>query len=124
MQFILSMLGLKKIWLYLAIGAAVIIFTMAAYYSWKSSIEQLALLRFNQQQLEQTVRNQEEFRQRQAEIEEQQRQSARQLIEENNRLRSTVQDIQSMLNTPEFTASDRPASDVLKRTIEQLRNTR
>jgi regulator of replication initiation timing len=118
------MLGIKKIWLYLAMGAAAVIVVTVAYYSWKSSVEQLALLRFNQQQLEQTVRNQEEFRQRQAEIEEQQRQAASRLIEENTRLRSSVRDIRTMLNNPEFTANDRPASDVLKRTIEQLRNAR
>jgi uncharacterized protein HemX len=120
MPFLLSLLSIKKLWIYLA----VLLFVVGAYYAWKASVERQALLQFNQQQLEQTVRDQEEFRQRQAAIEEQQRQAARQLIEENRRLRASMESIQTMLNSPEFSANDRPSSDILKRTIEQLRNRR
>lgn len=124
MQFVLSLLGIKKIWLYVAIGAIALATVTGIYFVWKHNVEQQALLRFNQQQLEQTVRDQKEFRRRQEAIEEHQRQSARELADENRRLRTRVQGIQDMLNSPETVAGDRPASDILKRTVEQLRSQR
>lgn len=124
MQFVLSLLGIKKIWLYVAIGTIAFATVTGIYFVWKHNVEQQALLYFNQQQLEQTVRDQEEFRQRQETIEEQQRQSARDLANENRRLRTRVQVIQDILNSPETSASDRPASNILKQTVEQLRSQR
>ncbi len=103
----------------MAIGAVI-----TAYYVWKSSVERAALLEFNRAQLEQTIREQEEFRRRQEELEHQQREATRALLEQNRDVQRRIQAIQGNLNSPEAVASDRPASEILKRTIDQLREIR
>jgi Flp pilus assembly protein TadB len=121
---ILSLLGINRLWLYLAIGALTLGVATTAYYIWKSSVERAALLEFNQAQLEQTIREQEEFRRRQEELEHQQREATRALVEQNRDVQRRIQSIQGNLNSPEAVASDRPASEILKRTIDQLREIR
>jgi uncharacterized protein HemX len=118
---LLSLIGSKNL---LYLGAALFAITLVTglYLFWKRSIELQALQDFNRQQLEQTVRDQELFRQRQTELEEQQRIISRNLTAENNRLRTRVESIHSNLNSPEAAANDRPASDVLKRTVDELRS--
>jgi uncharacterized protein HemX len=120
---LLSLIGSKNL---VYLGAALLAMTLITglYLFWKRSIELQALQDFNRQQLEQTVREQEIFRQKQAELEEQQRIISRNLAAENTRLRTRVESIQGMLNSPETAASDRPASDVLRRTVDELRSLR
>jgi hypothetical protein len=78
-------------------------------------------MEFNIIQLEQSIKNQEEHRRRQEVLEEQQREAARLLADQNRLLNTRVQSIQRVLNSPETAANDRPASDILKQTIDQLR---
>jgi uncharacterized protein HemX len=120
---LLSLIGTKNL---VYLGAALLAMTLITglYLFWKRSIELQALQDFNRQQLEQTVREQEIFRQKQAELEEQQRIISRNLAAENTRLRTRVESIQNMLNSPETAASDRPASDILRRTVDELRSLR
>ena len=81
-------------------------------------------MEFNIIQLEQSIKNQEEYRQRQEALEEQQREAARLLADQNRLLNTRVHSIQRVLNSPETTANDRPASDILRQTIDQLREIR
>lgn len=120
-NMILSLLGINKLWLYAIIAIAAVTVVTGTYYIWKASIVREAQLEYNQKQLEQTVREQEEFRRRQEALEEQQREATRALLEQNREVQSRVQSIQENLNSPAATASDRPASDILRRTVEQLR---
>lgn len=120
---LLSLIGSKNL-VYLGAALLAMTLTTGLYLFWKRSIELQALQDFNRQQLEQTVREQEIFRQKQAELEEQQRIISRNLAAENTRLRTRVESIQNMLNSPETAASDRPASDVLRRTVDELRSLR
>jgi hypothetical protein len=121
---LLSVLGINKLWIYLAVGMTALIATTGAYYLWKSSVEQRAFMEFNMRQLEQSIKDQEEYRRRQEALEEQQREAARALADQNRVLNSRVQTIQRMLNSPETAAGDRPSSDVLRQTIDQLREIR
>lgn len=123
-NMILSLLGINKLWLYAAIAVTAVTVVTGTYYIWKSSIVRAAQMEYNQKQLEQTVRDQEEFRRRQEALEEQQREATRALLEQNREVQSRVQSIQENLNSPAAAASDRPASDILKRTVEQLREVR
>ena len=118
---ILPLLGFSKLWLYAALAVMAFTAVTGTYYIWKSSIERAALMEFNQKQLEQNQRDQEEFRRRQEALEEQQREATRALLEQNRDVQNRIQSIQGNLNSPAAAASDRPASDVLKRTVEQLR---
>ena len=120
-NMILPLLGFSKLWLYAALAVMAFTAVTGTYYIWKSSIERAALMEFNQKQLEQNQRDQEEFRRRQEALEEQQREATRALLEQNRDVQNRIQSIQGNLNSPAAAASDRPASDVLKRTVEQLR---
>lgn len=117
---LLSLLGINKLWIYLAVGITGLVAVSGAYYLWKSGIEQRALMEQNIKQLEQTLRDQEEFKKRQEALEEQQREASRYLAEQNRALQSRVQSIQSTLNSSEAAAQDRPASSILRRTVESL----
>ena len=123
-NMILPLLGFSKLWLYAALAMMAVGAVTGTYYIWKSSIERAALMEFNQKQLEQTLKDQEEFRRRQEALEEQQREATRALLEQNRDVQNRIQSIQGNLNSPAAAASDRPASDILKRTVEQLREIR
>lgn len=123
-NMLLSLLGINRLWLYAAIAVMAMGAITTTYYVWKSSIERAALMEFNQRQLEQTLKDQEEFRRRQEALEEQQREATRALLEQNRDVQNRIQSIQGNLNSPAAAASDRPASDILRRTVEQLREIR
>lgn len=111
------MFGLNKVTLYI-IGAVLLASAVTTiYYVWKHNVEQTALMEFNRQQLEQNARDQAEFIRRQGELAEQQRQAAAELAEQNRRLQSRVNSINQMINQ----AEDSPAADVIRRTMERLR---
>jgi uncharacterized protein HemX len=118
---LLSLIGSKNL-IYVGAALAAVTLLTGVYLFWKRSIELEALQDFNRQQLEQTVRDQELFRQRQSELEEQQRIISRNLAAENNRLRTRVESIQGVLSSQEAIANDRPSSDILRQTIDELRN--
>lgn len=111
------MFGLDRITLYV-VGAVLLAGTVTAtYYVWKHGVEQAALMDFNRRQLEQNARDQAEFIRRQEEVAEQQRRAAAELVEQNRRLQSRVNSINQMLNQ----AEDSPAPDIIRRTIDSLR---
>lgn len=111
------MFGLNKITLY--IFAAVFLFGAATttYYVWKRNIEHAALLEFNRAQMEQNARDQQEFMRRQSEVAEDQRRVAAELAEQTRRIQTRMNRVSDMINT----SPDSPAPDVIRRTIEQLR---
>ena len=123
-NMLLSFLGINRLWLYAALAVMAFTAVTGTYYIWKSSIERAALMEFNQKQLEQTLKEQEEFRRRQEALEEQQREATRALLEQNRDVQNRIQSIQGNLNSPAAAATDRPASDILRRTVEQLRDIR
>lgn len=120
MDFGLSKIATKLI-IYLVLSLVVAGSITAAYYGWKHSIEQQAILELNQRQLEQTQKDQQEFIRQQQEISDRQRAIARELEQRNRSLQTRIEATNQFINSPQAAASDRPASDVLRQTIEQLR---
>jgi hypothetical protein len=116
----LGIFGLNKIATY-AISATLFVGVVTtSYYVWKRNIEHAALLEFNRQQMEQTAKDQAEFIRKQQELVEKQRQSTADLIARNRQLSDRIETVNSMLNSAETQRSDRPASSILRKTIEQL----
>lgn len=113
------MFGLSKITVYIFIA----LFSMGAvtttYYVWKRNIQHAALLEFNRQQMEQTQKDQAEFMRRQQEISDQQAAAARALAAQNEELTRRMSGIDRYLTSGQ--AQDRPASEVLRRTVDGLR---
>lgn len=111
------MFGLDRVTIYI-VGALLLTGTVTTtYYVWKRGVEQAAMMEFNRQQLEQNARDQAEFIRRQEEVAEQQRRAAAELAEQNRRLQSRVNSINQMINQ----AEDSPAPDIIRRTIDRLR---
>lgn len=115
------MLGLNKVTFYIIVFTLVIGSLTATYYSWKWSIEKQALLEFNQKQIEQNLKDQKDFMAKQKEIVEQQHQVTQKLIEKNAQLNVQAANINKYLNSQEARQSNRASSDILKKTIEQLK---
>jgi hypothetical protein len=114
------MFGLSKIAIYLIIA----LFSMGAvtttYYVWKRNIQHQALLEFNKAQMEQTAKDQAEYARQQQEIANQQAAAARALATQNEELNRRMGSIDRFLTTSQ--AQDRPASDILKQTIDRLQS--
>ena len=113
------MFGLSKITLYLLIAVFSVGGITTTYYVWKRNIQHQALLEFNQKQMEQNAKDQAEFIRQQQEIATQQAAAAKALAEQNEELNRRMSGIDRYLNSGQ--AQDRPASEVLKRTIDSLR---
>jgi hypothetical protein len=111
--------GLGKLGLYLAIALVISGAIGGIYISWKRGIEHQAFLELNQRQLEQTVREQEQFTREQQAIAERQRALVQDMTQRNQTLQRRVDQTNRIINSA---AGDRPASDVLKQTIDQLRS--
>ena len=111
--------GLGKIGLYLVIALVISGALGGIYISWKRGIEHQAFLELNQRQLEQTVREQEQFTRQQQAIAERQRAIVQDMAQRNQTLQRRVDQTNRIINS---NANDRPASDVLKQTIDQLRS--
>ena len=91
------------------------------YYAWKRDIERQALMGFNQKQMEQSLKDQQEFLKNQEQISRAQKEAARDLLEENQKINRQLGSVSTYLNSADAKKSDRPASDILKNTIEELK---
>lgn len=112
-------LGLgSKIQLYIA--AAVVI--IGAYFFWKHNIEQQALMEYNQRQLEQVVRDQQQFQQKMQKVEDKQRSIDNDLAAQNEVINNNLKSLNDYLNSAETKKADVPSSSILKNTIKQLRS--
>ena len=107
----------NKLVIYAVVATLLIGAMTTTYYVWKRGVEQAALMEYNRLQLEQNARDQAEFIRRQEELATLQRRAARELAEQNRRLQTRVESINQMIGQSE----DSPAADVIKRTIERLR---
>ena len=88
---------------------------------WKHSIETAATLQFNKQQLEQVVADQQKLTKTLNKINEIQQKISDELAVKNQALDEKLIGIETYLTSPEAKKSDRVSSDVLKKTIEELR---
>lgn len=116
---VVAMFGLDKIGVYVLIAGLSLGAITTTYFVWKHNVRQQALVEFNMQQMEQTVKDQAEFMRQQQEIASQQAAAARDLVNQNDALSRRMGSIDRFLTSSQ--AQDRPASNVLKETIERLR---
>lgn len=92
------------------------------YYSWRKGIEREALLEYNQQQLEQNVKDQEAMKQQLLDIDTKQKEVQAANDADKKALKDKLEAINTNLNSKETVATDRPASDVLKKTVGKLKD--
>lgn len=111
-----------RLQLYIVIGIFAFGALTAGYYKWRAGIEREALLEYNQQQLEQSIKDKEEMQKQLHEIDE-----AKRVIEERNAadkkvFKDKLDSIAVELNSKQTAADDREASKVLKDTVNKLKD--
>jgi len=111
-----------RLQLYIFIGIFAFGALSAGYYSWRRGIEREALLEYNQKQLEQNVKDQEAIKQQLENINNKQKEVQAANDAEKKLLKDKLDAINTDLNSKETTATDRPASDVLKKTVNKLKD--
>jgi uncharacterized protein YejL (UPF0352 family) len=115
-----QLLGMR--WLMYAISALVGATMLGgAYWVWKNKIENNAQLKYNNEQLEQVIKEQTEYIEKSKAVAELQAEVIRNNIKEREALNRELEQIQEYINSPEAATSDRPSSEVIKETIRQLR---
>jgi Na+-transporting NADH:ubiquinone oxidoreductase subunit NqrC len=118
----LSIFGLNKISTVVFIGLVSCTIITGIYWAWKSNIEKQALLEYNSKQLEQSLLEQKQYIEKQKEIDENNRRIADRLLQENEKLSSKINSIDAYLASDEASKQNRPASKIIKNTIDMLRN--
>ena len=116
-----GLLSGSKIIVFIIIGMTLIGSIFGIYYAWKRDIERQALMGFNQKQMEQSLKDQQEFLKNQEQISRAQQEAAKNLLEENQKINRQLGSVSTYLNSADAKKSDRPASDILKNTIEELK---
>jgi predicted Holliday junction resolvase-like endonuclease len=111
-----------RLQLYIFIGIIVFASLTAGYYSWRRGIEREALLEYNQHQLEQNVKDQQAIKQQLEDISAKEKEVQAANDAEKKALKDKLEAISADLNTKETAATDRPASDVLRKTINKLKD--
>jgi len=116
----LGLLSGNKLIIYIFIGVTLFGSAISLYYLWKRDVERQALLEFNQKQMEQSLKDQQEFLRNQEIISKAQQEATQDLLIENQKITRKLGSVSTYLNSADAKSNDRPASDILKKTIEQL----
>lgn len=111
-----------RLQLYIVAGIFIFGALSAGYYSWRKGIEREALLEYNQRQLEQTIKDKEEFKQKMEQVQADQQAALQKNEEDRKALEGQMQTMTDSLNTEEIKKSDRGSSLVLKETVTKLRD--
>ena len=90
------------------------------YYSWRSGVEREALLRYNQVQLEQSIKDQELLRQKIDNINQKQKEIDEANIADKKIFSDKIDSITNDIDSKDVV--NRPASKVLKDTIRKLKD--
>lgn len=111
----------SKTKLYITAGAALLVVLTSALLFYKHQIEKRSLLEFNNRQLQQTITEQQNYIRQMEEMNKIQLETIESLNNRNQDLQTRMQSIDEFLKSEEAKKQDRAASQILKRTIENLK---
>jgi len=114
------MFGLNKYILYAILTGIAIAIISTYVIMWKSGIRKQALLEFNNQQLQQTISDQELYITNMKLLNESQNAILDNIKKQNESMSKQLADIEDYLNSEEAKKNDRPASPIIKETIRRL----
>jgi hypothetical protein len=116
------MFGISRLEFY-GVAAAVIIAIAISYaYLWENSIKKAALAEFNNQQLQQQVKDQQDYIAKMNEVNILQKKSIEDLKSENAKLSGKLADLNKYLDSEAAKQSDKDSSEVLKKTLGEIIN--
>ena len=111
---------MSRLYLYIVGGILAFSVLTGIYYSWRKSIEREALLEYNQAQIEQNIKDQQAMREKLDAMAAKQKE-----IEDANAAdKKNFKDKMDAINTDIVSTNtvDRPSSDVLKKTVNKLKD--
>lgn len=114
------MFGRLQLYIFIGIISFGILSTL--YYNWRASIEREALLEYNQAQLEQSIKDKEEMQKQLESIDAKRKEIEAENAKDKQIFRSQLESLGNTLNSKEVAAEDRPASKVLKETVNKLKD--
>jgi len=120
----LSLLSLDKKMIYVGAALLVIMFLVTGYYIWKRDVEYRALMQYNMNQMQQIVRDQQEFTRQQTALFNEQQRLTREILTRNEELQRRTERVNEYLSSPRARSADRQSSEVIRETINQLRSGR
>ena len=112
-----GLLSLGRIQLYIAAAVAI----TGIYFFWKHSVEQQALMEYNQRQLEQSIADQEKLKRDLVAISQKQDEIIRQNEEDRKFYEGKLNSVSDYLDSALTKKADKPSSEVLKMTVKQLK---
>jgi hypothetical protein len=92
----------------------------AFYYNWRKGIEREALLEYNQAQLEQNEKDQQAMKEKLAAMAKRQAEIEAENAADKKAFKGKMEEINTVIESKETV--DRPASDVLKKTVAKLKD--
>jgi hypothetical protein len=108
----------------LALGAMAILMLTGLYFSWKSSVKREALYEFNTKQMEQVLEDRADLKRKLDEIADDQRKIIADQSEFKDNIDRKITNLQVFLKSDAAKKLDRPSSEILKRTIQDLKESR
>jgi hypothetical protein len=108
----------------LALGAMAILMLTGLYFSWKSSVKREALYEFNTKQMEQVLEDRADLKRKLDEIVDDQRKIIAGQTEFKDNIDRKITNLQVFLKSDAAKKLDRPSSEILKRTIQDLKESR
>jgi len=109
---------MNKIVLYIILSFVTLGSLTGIYYAWRKGIEREALMAYNQKQLEQNLKDQEALRKQLADINKKQEEFIKKNKEDKAKFGKKIDGIKNIIDSDGV--DDRPASDILKKTFEEL----
>ena len=109
-----------RIQLYIIAGIFLFGALTAFYYNWRSGIEREALMEYNQAQLEQSIKDQKAMQDKLAAMDAKQKELEAANTADKGIFKGKMNDITTEIESKETV--DRPASDVLKKTVSKLKD--
>ena len=88
---------------------------------WKSQIEKQALMAYNQKQIEQVMKDQQEFQARMDDVAYKQKIIEKDLTAQNEQIGIQMKSLEDYLYSATTKALDKPAGIILKNTVSQLK---
>jgi hypothetical protein len=109
-----------RIQLYIIAGIFLFGALTAFYYNWRSGIEREALMEYNQVQLEQSIKDQKAMQDKLAAMDAKQKELETANAADKSAFKGKMNNITTEIESKE--TIDRPASDVLKKTVSKLKD--
>lgn len=116
----LSGIDLNKIIIYVIGIVIAIVVVVGGYFIWKHNVEKQIQLKFNNEQLQQVVKDQQKYIDQLNTINKNQEYIIANLSKQTTELNGKLKDLDGYLNSNDARKDDRPASKVLRQTLKDL----